>query len=372
MHRRTFLQWSAAVPATATILASAEPDAPTYRVVSPYKSNPPKGMPGQVVDIRSDKCIDESNEKVDPKVVADMIARGMCALTGEKKAADAWRRFFVPSDVVGIKVNCSGAPKVCSNPYVVAEIARNLTAIGIPAKNIWVYERFDDQLESVNYNKYMDQPVNLHAVEVPRGSIRNYDPKVYAEVNFFGEEDTRSFLIRHVSETFTKIINVPNMKDHGASGVTGCLKNIAYGNFSNVARSHRYEKTNTKTFIGVLAQIEPLRSKTVLNIMDGLKGVWHGGPFAQRQDWVFYPKRMMFGTDMVAMDRLLIDIIEDKRKEKGAVSVWDRSREHLMKGRNDNPLKNRFIREPGHIEYASTLGLGLYDKSKIKLEEIAL
>jgi hypothetical protein len=39
-----------------------------------------------------------------------------------------------------------------------------------------------------------------------------------------------------VTEQFTKIINVPNMKDHGASSVTGCLKNIAYGEFNNVAR----------------------------------------------------------------------------------------------------------------------------------------
>ena len=65
-----------------------------------------------------------------------------------------------------------------------------------------------------------------------------FDPGVYVEANFFGEDDTRSFLLRMVTEQFTKIINVPNMKDHGASGVTGCLKNIAYGEFNNVARSH--------------------------------------------------------------------------------------------------------------------------------------
>ncbi len=53
------------------------------------------------------------------------------------------------------------------------------------------------------------------------------------------------------------------MKDHGAAGVTGCLKNIAYGNFSNVARSHQSSKTNTLSFIGTLACVEPLRSKTV-------------------------------------------------------------------------------------------------------------
>ncbi len=75
-----------------------------------------------------------------------------------------------------------------------------------------------------------------------------------------------------VTDQFTKIINVPNMKDHSASGVTGCLKNIAYGEFNNVARSHYREQTETLTFIGTLASIEPLRSRTVLNIMDGLRG----------------------------------------------------------------------------------------------------
>ena len=54
------------------------------------------------------------------------------------------------------------------------------------------------------------------------------------------------------------------MKDHSASGVTGCLKNIAYGEFGNVARSHYKSQTETLTFIGTLAAVEPLRSRTVL------------------------------------------------------------------------------------------------------------
>ena len=119
------------------------------------------------------------------------------------------------------------------------------------------------------------------AVETPRGSMLGYDPKTYVEVDFFGEDDTRSNMVRLVTERFTKIVNVPNMKDHGAAGVTGCLKNIAYGNYSNVARSHNREKTNTLSFIGTLANVEPLRSRTVLQVMDGLRGVWHGGPFSR-------------------------------------------------------------------------------------------
>jgi hypothetical protein len=147
---------------------------------------------------------------------------------------------------------------------------------------------------------------------------------------------------------------------------------MAYGNFSNVARSHRYEKTNTKTFIGTLASVEPLHSKMVLHIMDGLKGIWHGGPFQLAPNFCFFPKKMMFGTDPVAMDRLLIDIIEDKRKAEHARSVWDRSRDQLITRRSADPNKNQFIREPGHIEYAGGLHLGEYDIAKIKLKEFEL
>ena len=45
-------------------------------------------------------------------------------------------------------------------------------------------------------------------------------------------------MMRLITRRLTKIINIPNVKDHGATGATGCLKNIAYGSFSNVARTH--------------------------------------------------------------------------------------------------------------------------------------
>jgi uncharacterized Fe-S center protein len=177
-----------------------------------------------------------------------------------------------------------------------------------------------------------------------------------------------------VTDHFTKIINVPNMKDHSASGVTGCLKNISYGEFNNVARSHYKFKTETLTFIGTLARVEPIRSRTVLNIMDGLRGVWHGGPFSTDKRYRFYPKQMKFGTDPVAIDRLLIDVIDDERKRRGAISVWDVDPKTFGTSQewNDNPNINRFVRETGHIEYASTLGLGTYDITRIQHTEIAV
>jgi uncharacterized protein (DUF362 family) len=164
------------------------------------------------------------------------------------------------------------------------------------------------------------------------------------------------------------------VKDHGATGATGCLKNIAYGSFSNVARTHHHGISHTKTFVGMLASVEPLRSRTVLQIMDGLRGVWHAGPFARTRKYVFYPKKLFFGTDPVAIDRLLLDIIDDKRKEMGAISIYDRSEKYLKiddgRARDADPNVNIIIREPGHVQYAATLGLGIADLAKIKVDNL--
>ena len=255
-----------------------------------------------------------------------------------------------------------------SMPDVVAEICRNLITVGVKAENIVIHERGGGQILNAKYPEFVPA-----GVRVESSNWLGFDPGVYVEANFFGEDDTRSFLLRMATEKFTKIINVPNMKDHGASGVTGCLKNIAYGEFNNVARSHYRSQTETLTFIGTLAATEPIRSRTVLQIMDGLRGVWHAGPFSTEKRYRFYPKQMKFGTDPVAIDRFLIDIIDDKRKQEGAISVWERDMKYFSTKLQDwqaSPNVNRFIREPGHIEYASKLGLGVYDTAKIKHVEL--
>jgi len=373
MKRREFLAGAAALPA----LNAAETSRriPDYRIVTHYRPSAQPGMPGpypgRVVTVHSDKCIDAETEKVDVPTVQAMIARGMTTLTGDKDPRDSWARFFNSQDFVGIKINCSGAPGAMSMPDVVAEIARNLIAVGVKPTRIVIHERGGGQILLAHYERFVPEGIRVESANTWLG----FDPHVHVEANFFGEDDTRSYLLRMVTEQFTKIINVPNMKDHGASGVTGCLKNIAYGEFNNVARSHYKAQTETYSFIGTLAHTEPLRSRTVLQIMDGLRGVWHGGPFSRDKRYRFYPKQMKFGTDPVAIDRFLIDVIDNKRKQEGAISVWERDMKYYSPTLSDwekDPNVNRFIREPGHIEYASRLGLGVYDTAKINHMEIRI
>jgi uncharacterized protein (DUF362 family) len=369
MHRRTFLATAAIVPGLTQL---GPRPVPNYRVVTRFKREGRLGMPGpypgRVITVHAPGAIDEVTEHVDVPTVKTMIAQGMTALTGDKDPRDSWAKFFDADDVVGIKINASGAPGAMSMPEVVAEIVRNLTVVGVKPTNVVVHERGGGQILLAKYDQFVPQGVRVESANTWLG----YDPGVYVDVNFFGEDDTRSYLVRMATDRFTKIINVPNMKDHSASGVTGCLKNISYGEFNNVARSHYRSQTETLTFIGTLASVEPIRSRTVLNIMDGLRGVWHGGPFSPDRQYRFYPKQMKFGTDPVAMDRLLIDVIDDKRKQEGAISVWERDVRYFGTSAEwrVNPNVNRFLRETGHIEYASTLNLGVYDLGKIAHTEI--
>ena len=387
MDRRDFVRLLAAVPLVPSLKGApgnpGTPDAlPKLNVVTKYAPAAVPGMPGpypgRVIAVKSEKCVDVETSAANDEVVREMMARGMCALTGKKTALEAWRQFVVPADVVGIKVNCGGHPWCVSAYEIVAEIVRQLGAAGVPPTQVYVYERFQNQLDNVNYAPHLPAGVTIVAAETAnrRADNRGYDPATYVEADLFGEEDTRSNLMKLVSQKLTKIINVPNMKDHGATGATGCLKNIAYGSFSNVARTHYRGKSHTYSFVGTLASVEPLRSRTVLQIMDGLRGVWHAGPFARTRKYVFYPKQILFGTDPVAIDRLLLDIIDDERKRHGAISIYDRSPQYLKTddgaARDADPNVNIIIREPGHVEFAAGLGLGVADKARIKVQDIVV
>src|SRR5207244_111550 len=201
-----------------------------------------------------------------------------------------------------------------------------------------------------------------------------YDMNVYCQANFFGEWETRSYMASIVAHGVTKIINVPTMKDHSASGVTGCLKNLGYGTFNNVARSHRPPYSFTDPLIAVMCSVEPLRSKAVLNIMDGMRQVWHGGPLTQVQDFIYPAGTLYLGTDPVAIDTVELEAIEQKRQKEGAPSVWEHDPASITSNYQEffhNPSKNLFYRRPGHIAAAGKLGLGIADLKQIDHRRIA-
>jgi uncharacterized protein (DUF362 family) len=323
-------------------------------------------FPGRVVEIADAQAI--LNNRVSQPVIRGMLDRALRELTGAQDGREAWSKFIQPKDIVGIKINPSGAPACCSSPEIVREIVAGVQSVGVPLKNIHVYDRYAYEIDIGSYQTLVPLGVRVVGIQDRKLDASGYDSNIYCEANFFGEWETRSYMASIVSSDLTKIINVPTMKDHSAAGVTGCLKNLGYGTFNNVDRSHRRPFSFTDPLIGVMCSVEPLRSKAVLHIMDGMRMLWHGGPLSQNPKFIFPAGLLMVGTDPVAMDTIELEKIEAKRRKEGAPSVWSRDPKSLTENGGEfyeDATKNLYYRQPHHIAAAGNLGLGVSDLKQI-------
>jgi uncharacterized protein (DUF362 family) len=334
-----------------------------------YKPSPlgmPGLFPGRVIEVHDSGAI--VRNRVSQPIVRQMLEHAMEELTQEKSAQAAWAKFIKPNDIVGIKINPSGAPACCSSPEILRAIISSVQRVGVPARNILVYDRYSYEMDIGSYQALLPPGVRIVGIQDAFVGASGYDPNIYCAANFFGEWETRSYMASIVSEVVTKIINVPTMKDHSAAGVTGALKNLAYGTFNNVARTHRAPYSFTNPLIGLMCTVEPLRSKSVLHIMDGMRQVWHGGPLTQVQDFIDQTGTLLVATDPVALDTIELEAIEKKRRERGAPSVWQHDPKSITADINDffhDAAKNLFFRQPGHIAAAGELGLGIADLKRI-------
>jgi uncharacterized protein (DUF362 family) len=338
--------------------------------LSNYKPSPlgmPGLFPGRVVEVHDPKAI--VRNRVSQPIVRRLLEQAMRELTGESSARHAWAKFIDPEDIVGVKINPSGAPACCSSPEIIREIVSAVRSAGVPARNIIIYDRYSYEIDVGSYQALVPPGVRIVGIQDAfLGGGVGYEPTVYCDANFFGEWEPRSYMASIVANEVTKIINVPTMKDHSAAGVTGALKNLAYGTFNNVARTHRAPHSFTKPVIGLMCTVEPLRSKAVLHIMDGMRQVWHGGPLTQVQDFIDQTGILMVATDPVALDTIELEAIEKKRRERGAPSLWQHDATSITPEGGifyRDPSKNLFFRQPGHIAAAGELGLGIHDIKRI-------
>ncbi len=121
-----------------------------------------------------------------------------------------------------------------------------------------------------------------------------------------------SYFTKIVTQEVDKIINIPILKNAGAT-VTLALKNLAGGSVSNTGRLHAKLWNETCAQVCTFA---PLRDKVVLNIVDGIRGCFNGGPGANPQFFCDY-HTIITGSDAVAVDRIGYDIVLANRIAEG-------------------------------------------------------
>jgi hypothetical protein len=325
----------------------------------------PGPFPGRVVEVRHAGAVAD-DYAINSDAVRGMMRQGMRSLTGQDDVQMAWRRFFEPGDVVGIKVNpvgkpAGGRPGSISSPQVVLETVHCLHEYaGIPKRNIILFERYADEFRAAGYEEltrtrpmqgvrwfassqgYDEQQLAVDGQVAGRDrdpNVVGYDPDVFVSMGFADPSHSarddrrfRSHLSLIVTRMCSKIISIPCLKDHRSAGVTMALKNMSHGMNNNVCRSHipnLYRASGAvvgpnqcNTFIPTAVAQGPMMEKLTLHIGDGLIGVYEGGPGSWNPTWATWPRKsLFFATDPVAMDHVGWDIIDAKRAIEGWAPV---------------------------------------------------
>lgn len=331
----------------------------------------PGKYPGKVVRVQTGA--NPVGQKIDGARVRREIEAGMAELTGEKDMAKAWGEFVGPRDVVGIKVNPIGGDILSTKPEVVDAVIAGLMAAGVRKENIVIWDRRHFQLGEAGFTPERFPGLRIMGTEMkgPNGEFYDGKGELWAKDNIDREalpyvaevemkydkellgymlnEGKSSYFSKIVTTTVTKIVNVPILKNAGAT-TTCCLKNLAYGSISNTSRLHK---------LWMQSVVEPvafpvLRDKVVLNVVDGLQACYDGGPGANPK-FIYDSNVLLFGTDPVAIDSVAHDMIIKERIARGTQQV-------------DDPRR----RSAAFLDLAEKLGLGVAAREKIAISEVKL
>lgn len=331
------------------------------------KNSLPGPFPGRVVEVQHEGAM-RGNGPV-PEVVSSMCKNGLERLAGGS-SADCFSRLFEKDDVVGIKVNPVGAGLISTRPEVVDAVIEWLLINGIRKKNIVIWDRFDFMLREAGFRQERFPGICIEGLQTmaegekkdfgtvidEKGthiSAGNFDRDVYYWADVKAPED-REYLNQHVfngnysyfgkliTKRLTKIINIPVFKNTG-NGISMATKNLGYGSICNTNRLHKPLGFNVNT--EVLA-FPVIRDKLVLNIIDGLRAQYDGGPMPAAK-FAYTLNTLFFATDPFALDMICHHSMVKKRKSMGVkVSEHPRFTEYLS--------------------YGERLGLGIADPRKIE------
>ena len=284
------------------------------------------------------------------QLVLDMVNRGITELTGAGNLIDAWFPFFRPEDVIGMKINAisfrglTNTPLATHYQVLTNAIISSCAEARIEEKQFVIWDRSDAELVNLGFtpSNDIDKLRIFGTYKHHRGTDGiGFHPNQYP----VGKKSTR--VSRILSEICTAMINVPVIKPHPLAGITAALKNH-YGTIDNPSSFHLGACTDPG--IPEINAIPEIRDKERLVICNALQVIYKGGvSWKPANAWPC--GALILGTDPVAVDRVCLKIINEKRLQLNKSIIDNRAR---------------------HIQLSESLGIGVSTLDKIDLVEIAL
>ncbi|MBI5376180.1 MAG: DUF362 domain-containing protein [Candidatus Schekmanbacteria bacterium] len=293
----------------------------------------PKIQKKPVVAVSKRGDIRDKNGELRGDVLRSMFDESIKKIFGVTDPRDVLKSLFPGTDTIGIKVNCLAGRGLSSSRELVEAVISSLQSAGIERERIIVWDRTDDDLIRAGFT------VNRKGNDVLCFGTNNlYEP----EPRMSGS--VGSCFSRILSERCGTIINIPVLKDHDLAGVSLGMKNF-YGAIHN---PNKYHDNACNPYVAELNMHPLIKDKVRLIVCDGTTAQFQGGP-SYKPQWTWDFNGILVSEDPVAIDRIGFDIITEKRRAAGLKPFAEEKR------------------DPKYIETAGDMGLGVFDKSRIKI-----
>jgi uncharacterized protein (DUF362 family) len=306
---------------------------------------------GHVAKVHKTGSLQANGVHPEPTAARLMLEHALTELTGASSLRDALATLIHPGDRVAIKPNGIAGKrtmKMAANKEVIVELVRGLLAAGVAPEQITIYEQYRDFLFATRC--ITDRLSLALAPELPAG--------VKAAVHLNEDAVMGPILVDGIATRYvrpftdaTAVINVCQVKDHSICGYTGAMKNITHG--SNV-NPHDFHEHNASPQIAHLYAQDVVRSRVALHIADAYQVIYDEGPMDRNPRRRVPHEALYAATDPVAIDVVGWEVVERLRRDNGL------------------PTLAQARREPSYLRVAGNLGLGVFDRQRIRLSEVTL
>jgi uncharacterized protein (DUF362 family) len=267
--------------------------------------------------------------------VGKVLDRAVQALYNRDNALEAWKQIARPNEVVGLKVNCLAGRGASTSVALVEAVCERLQQAGIPARNIIIWDRLNDDLDSAGFR-----------IATASGKIRCFgnDHTGY-DGDLLTHGSAASLLSKTLTQACDAVINLPVLKDHGIVGVTMALKNL----FGAIHNPNKYHGDVGDPYVADVYMLPPIRQKIRLAICDAITAQYEGGPSYMPQ-WSWHHNGLIVSRDPVALDYTGWQIIERKRAEKGMKTLTELKRRPKYIATAADPAHRIGTCDPARIE----------------------
>jgi hypothetical protein len=266
-------------------------------------------------------------EEINRRILRDMISSGFMELTKEESFESAVKSLFTKTDIIAFKFNSSHSSVLGTNGALAEELLRMFT-------------------ETAGFN-----PDQMIFIEVQPSTVtlpvtRKFKFGWTKEYDFGSGKDQ----LISVMEEITAIVNVGLLKVNSVAGMSGCMKNLAYGVIKHPARFHGNHCT---PYIADIYNLPIIRQKVRVNILNAIRTLLRDQE-AITSKVIASTSTLFFSKDPVAIDSSGFELLDKVRTLAKLPPI--------VKGED----------YPHQLLYASKKGLGAYHPDQINYRMVEM